>query len=81
MTCAYIIIIFCCIHKTWLRSKGTKSIYTHIHVYAPQDVCREITTSTQGNGSDQLLNGGLYIYISKRNMKSRGLLTRMHAGI
>ena len=33
-----------------------------MHVYAPQDVCREITTSTQGNGSNQLLYGGLYVY-------------------
>ena len=41
------------------RGEGAKalniSIYMHIHVYAPQDVSREITTSTQGNGSDQLL--------------------------
>ena len=43
------------------ESKGTISIYTHIHVYAPQDVCREITTSMQGNGSDQLLYTGLYV--------------------
>ena len=52
--------MFYCMHKSWWRSKGTISIYTHIHVYAPQDVCREITTSTQGNGSDQLLYGCLY---------------------
>ena len=45
----------------WWRSKGTISIYTHIHVYAPQDVRQVITTSTQGNGSDQLLNGGLHV--------------------
>ena len=38
-------------------SEGAKAlyiaIYTHIHVYAPQDVCRKITTPTQGNGSDR----------------------------
>ena len=45
----------------WKRSKGIISFYTHIHVYAPQDVCREITTSMQGNGSDQLLYRGLYV--------------------
>ena len=47
------------------RGEGAKalniSIYMHIHVYAPQDVSREITTSTQGNGSDQLLFWGLYV--------------------
>ena len=45
----------------WWRSKGTISICTHIHVYAPQDVCREITMSTPGNDSDQLLYEGLYV--------------------
>ena len=35
------------------RGGGAKAL--SIHVYAPQDVCREITTSMQGNGSDQLL--------------------------
>ena len=38
------------------RGGGAKalSIYirTYVHVYTPQDVCLEITTSTQGNGSD-----------------------------
>ena len=49
------VLLFYCMHKTWWRSKGTISIDTHIHVYAPQDACREITMSTQGNGNDQLL--------------------------
>ena len=48
-------IIFSCVHKTWWRSKDTISMYTQKRVNAPQDVCREITTSTQDNGSDQLL--------------------------
>ena len=43
------------------RSKSAISIYTHIHIYAPQDVCRKITTSTQGSGSDQLLYRSLYL--------------------
>ena len=28
-------------------AKALLSIYTHIHVYAPQDVCREIMMSMQ----------------------------------
>ena len=45
----------------WWRSKGIISIYTHIHVYAPHNVCREIATSMQGNGNDQLFYRGLYV--------------------
>ena len=35
-------------------------LYVYTHIYTPQNVYREITTSTQGNGSDQLLYRGLY---------------------
>ena len=37
------------------RGGGAKALYPSIRIYAPQDMFREKTTSTQGNGSDQLL--------------------------
>ena len=47
-------------------------LYAYTRVFAPQDVGREVTTSTQGNGSDQLLYGGLYVSTNEQYMKSRG---------
>ena len=47
------------------RGGGAKalnlSIRTYTYMHLSWDVCREITTSTQGNGSDQLLYRGLYV--------------------
>ena len=64
------------------RGGGSKALYIHLyahtHIYEPQDVCRKITTSTQGNGND-LHAIWRSIRISKRTIKSRGQLTRRHA--
>ena len=40
-------------------------MYIYVHVYTPYNVCQEITTLTQGNGSDQLLYGYLYVSANK----------------
>ena len=41
------------------------SIRTYTYMCTSARMCREITTSTQGNGSDRLLYGGLYVSASE----------------
>ena len=49
------------------RGGGAKALYssTRTYTYMHLMMCREITKSTQGNGSDQLLYRGLYVSANK----------------